>query len=214
MCFSCNCFKHNDYDNWADYLPSESHLPVNIAFMNIACTGIAPLDCMYHNWTRYANFQYRRPGWWLLRYCWSCVPTLFQCARTWYHLSLILTLNRVYIVLTSLELRIHSKDYLQAHQSVQPCLQRLIAAANRCKGAEVYIDSCCLLYIFHVCSYSGVCVVNVLYRFGQLSGLSMEPFNLSLLESVPQMHSSVSDLLGDRQTKANWIQNVVPFIKV
>lgn len=120
-----------------------------------------------------------------------------------------MTLNRVLIVLTSLQLRIHSKDYLQAHRSVQPCLQRLVAAANRCKGAVLIVTDISIL-----CFYSGMCVVKILYRFGQLYGLSREPFNLSLLESVPQIQSSASDLLGDRQTKANWIQNMVPFITV
>lgn len=52
-------------------------------------------------------------------------------------------------------------------------------------------------------------VVDVLYKYGQLSGLTRRNFDLTILKSMPVVESSTGDLLGDRQMKATWIQNMV-----
>lgn len=54
-----------------------------------------------------------------------------------------------------------------------------------------------------------MCVVNVLNKFGEISGLSRMQFDLSIMESVPQAESSISDLHGDSNTKAKWILDMV-----
>ena len=98
----------------------------------------------------------------------------------------------------------NNRNYTQAHQSIQPCLQRLVTAANRCKCVNVLLVKFSMLY-----TYLGVCVVNILKSFGQDSGLSQAQFDLSILECMPQIDSSTSDLSGDRRLKAKWIQNMV-----
>ncbi len=55
----------------------------------------------------------------------------------------------------------------------------------------------------------GFCALNILSKFGTLSGLSSAPFDLSILKLMSEVDKSGSDLCGDSQTKAKWILNMV-----
>jgi hypothetical protein len=55
----------------------------------------------------------------------------------------------------------------------------------------------------------GFCALNILSKFGTLSGLSSAPFDLSILKLMSEVDKSGSDLRGDSQTKAKWILNMV-----
>ena len=55
----------------------------------------------------------------------------------------------------------------------------------------------------------GLCVLDVLSKFGRLSGLSKKGCDWSILKSVPFVEISSNDLLGDNHQKAMWIRNMV-----
>lgn len=61
------------------------------------------------------------------------------------------------------------------------------------------MSQCCL----------GLCVLNVIKEFGQISGLSISESDLSLLELLPTAEMSSDDLRGGSHKKATWIQNMV-----
>ena len=59
--------------------------------------------------------------------------------------------------------------------------------------------------------YIGFCALNILRKFGILSGLSSAPFDLSILKLMSEVDKSGSDLHGDSQTKAKWILKMVTY---
>ena len=86
-----------------------------------------------------------------------------------------------------------------------------MTATKRCKGKDIAAE---LLYCMHVSLYAGFCAVNILRKFGILSGLSSAPFDLSILKLMSEVDDSGSDLYGDSQTKAKWILNMVTLFSV
>ena len=63
--------------------------------------------------------------------------------------------------------------------------------------------------IVYACVSTGFCALNILSKFGELSGLSSAPFDSSILKLMSEVDNSGSDLRGDSQTKAKWILSMV-----
>lgn len=61
----------------------------------------------------------------------------------------------------------------------------------------------------YACVSIGFCALNILSKFGELSGLSSAPFDSSILKLMSEVDNSGSDLHGDSQTKAKWILSMV-----
>ena len=52
-------------------------------------------------------------------------------------------------------------------------------------------------------------MIDVLSKFGRLSGLSKKGCDWSILKLIPLVEISSNDLLGDNHQKAVWIHNMV-----